>query len=150
MAHVMIVVSPYYEEISTHLLNGAKAALDEERASYEIVEVPGALEIPLAIKLGHARGEGHSTKERKFDAYIALGCVIRGETSHYDIVCEHSAQGLMDLALDYNMPIGNGILTCDTKAQALVRADVAQKNKGADAANAAMSLFNLKRSYKVV
>ncbi|MGH1403333.1 MAG: 6,7-dimethyl-8-ribityllumazine synthase [Alphaproteobacteria bacterium] len=150
MAHVMIVVSPYYQEISSHLLNGAKAALDEVRSTYEVVEVPGALEIPMALKLGQSRKETRDSDHRKFDAYVALGCVIRGETSHYDIVCNESASGLMQLALEYNMPIGNGILTCDTKDQALVRADVSQKNKGADAACAALHLFDLKRSYRVI
>lgn len=150
MAHVMIVTSPYYEEISTHLLNGVKGVLDAQRHTYEVVEVPGALEIPAALKLGFEREETKAAGNHKFDAFVALGCVIRGETSHYDIVSNESARGLSQLALDYNMPIGNGILTCDTKEQALVRADVAQKNKGADAANAAISLFELKKSYKIV
>ncbi len=150
MAHVMIVISPYYEEISNHLLNGVNSVLDAGRHTSEIVEVPGALEIPAALKLGYEREETKSADTHKFDAFIALGCVIRGETSHYDIVANESAHGLSMLAIDYNMPVGNGILTCDTKEQALVRADVAQKNKGADAANAALSLFNLKKSYKII
>lgn len=149
MAHVMIVVSPYYKEISDHLLEGAKSVLDNARSTYEVVEVPGALEIPAAIKFGFLREEGRGTDNLKFDAYLALGCVIRGETSHYDVVSNESARGLTQLALDYDVPIGNGILTCDTKEQALVRADVKQKNKGADVANAALSLFELKRSYRV-
>jgi len=143
MPHVMIVVSPYYEEVSKNLLEGAKKALEGQRSTYEVFEVTGALEIPLAVKLGAARKEGRSSENMKFDAYIALGCVIRGETSHYDIVCNESARGLSILALDYNLPIGNGILTCDTMEQAIVRSDPNQKNKGADAVNAALSLFNL-------
>ena len=143
MPHVMIVVSPYYENVSSHLLEGAKQVLKEQRATHEEFEVTGALEIPLAIKLGASRKEGRGTESRKFDAYIALGCVIRGETSHYDIVSGESAHGLSRLALEYNLPIGNGILTCDTLDQAMERADPAQKNKGADAAHAALSLFKL-------
>ncbi len=143
MPHIMIVVSPYYKEVSENLLEGAKKALEEQRSTYEVFEVEGALEIPLAIKLGAARKKGRSSENMKFDAYIALGCVIRGETSHYDIVSNESARGLSTLMLDYNLPIGNGILTCDTIEQAIVRSDPNQKNKGADAVNAALSLFNL-------
>ncbi len=137
MSHCMIVLSPYYEHVSAHLLAGAQKALDDSNISYDIIRVPGALEIPLAIKLG--------IESKKFELFIALGCVIRGETSHYDIVCNESASGLSRLALDYNAPIGNGILTCDTMDQAITRADPKQKNKGADAANAAISLLELKK-----
>ncbi len=137
MPHVMIVISPYYKEVSDFLLRGAIEALDKKGATYDIFEVTGALEIPLAIKMGYNNGSS------KFDAYVALGCVIRGETSHYDIVCNESARGLSILALDYNLPIGNGVLTCDNMEQALVRADPDKKNKGADAVNAALSLFDL-------
>ncbi|MGH1375991.1 MAG: 6,7-dimethyl-8-ribityllumazine synthase [Alphaproteobacteria bacterium] len=149
MPHFLIVTSPYYEEVSTNLLDGTKAFLDEKRASYEIVEVPGALEIPLAIKYGALRAQSRGVDTRGFDAYIALGCVIRGETSHYDIVCNESARGLSELSLSYNLPIGNGILTCDTMDQAIVRSDPAQKNKGKDAASAAWSLFEMKRKWRI-
>ncbi len=150
MPHFMIVSSPYYEEIANHLLDGTKAYLDERHATYEVFNVPGALEIPLAIKLGAMREEGRGTDMQKFDGFIALGCVIRGETSHYDIVCGESARGLTQLSLDYNIPIGNGILTCDTKDQAVTRADPNQKNKGADAASAAYELYKLKRDFKIL
>ncbi len=149
MPHCMIVISPYYEEIAEHLLSGAKSVLEENHKTYEIIEVPGALEIPTAIKYGILRPESRGTKAPKFDAFIALGCIIRGETAHYDIVCNESARGLLQLSLEHGAAIGNGILTCDTKAQATVRADPAQKNKGAHAANAALSLFKLKRSYQI-
>tara|TARA_R110001592_G_scaffold79054_1_gene236705 strand:- start:36202 stop:36639 length:438 start_codon:yes stop_codon:yes gene_type:complete len=139
----MIVVSPYYKDVSAHLLDGALAYLKEKRATSEVFEITGALEIPMAIKYGALRKEGRGSENRKFDAYIALGCVIRGETSHYDIVCNESAAGLSRLALDHNLPIGNGILTCDTLDQAMVRAEPMQKNKGADAAQAALALFEL-------
>ncbi|MGH1455498.1 MAG: 6,7-dimethyl-8-ribityllumazine synthase [Alphaproteobacteria bacterium] len=150
MPHFMIVTSPYYEEISTYLLEGVTAFLSEKRATYEVFEVPGALEIPLTIKLGIMREESRGTSTRNFDGFIALGCVIRGETSHYDIVCGESARGLSQLSLDYNVPIGNGILTCDTKDQAIKRADPKQKNKGRDAASAAYELYEIKRDFKII
>lgn len=150
MPHFMIVTSPYYEDISTYLMEGAKAYLDEKRVTYEIFEVPGALEIPLAIKFGLMREESRDSSTRKFDGFIALGCVIRGETSHYDIVCNESARGLSQLSLDYNVPVGNGILTCDEAGQAVVRADPQQKNKGRDAADAAYKLFKIKRDFQII
>ena len=148
MPHIMIAIAPYYEEIAGHLLDGAKAALDEKRATYEIYDVSGALEIPMAIKYGIMREESRSTKHWKFDGFVALGCVLRGETSHYDIVCETSAQALSQLSLEYNVPIGNGILTCDTRAQATERADPAQKNRGADAVHAVFSLLDVQRALR--
>ncbi len=149
MPHFMIVTSPYYSEVSDHLLNGAKAELDAVRATYEIFEVSGALEIPTAIKFGIMREQSHGVANIAFNGYIALGCIIRGETSHYDIVCNVSANGLSQLSLEYNTSIGNGILTCDTMEQAIVRADPAQKNKGGHAAKAVLGLFELKRELHV-
>lgn len=143
MPHVMIVISPYYKEISTCLLEGAKAVLEEECCTYELFQVPGALEIPLAVKYGARRKEGRGAKKPKFDAAIALGCVIKGETSHYDVVCSESARGLMQVSLDHDIPVGNAILTCNNKEQALERAHPNKKNKGADAARAALELFKL-------
>lgn len=143
-SHVMIVVSPYYEDVAEHLLNGVIDTLEKQGGiTYEVFEVTGALEIPLAVKLGINR------HNKKFNAYIALGCVIRGETSHYDVVCNESAGGLMRLSLEYNAPIGNGIITCDTMEQALRRADPNQKNKGADVANAVIGLMKLKQKLKI-
>lgn len=133
----MIVQSPYYEEIAGNLLKGAIEALDKVGATCEIFQVAGALEIPSAIMMG--------ADSNKFGAYLALGCVIRGETSHYDIVCNESARGLMDLALSKELMIGNAILTCDTMKQAIVRADPKQKNKGADAVAAILSLYNVRK-----
>lgn len=144
MPHYMIVEARYFEDISDLLLKGAIAALEEKRNSYEVFQVPGALEIPLAVRLGMMRPEGRGTKGRRFDGFIALGCVLRGETTHYDIVSNESARGLSNLALEYEMPIGNGILTCETQSQALERADPQKLNKGGEAAKAAMALFELK------
>lgn len=130
--HVLIVEGRFYEAISDHLKAGAVQALEEARIEYDILEVPGALEIPAAIKF--------STLRNQYTVYVALGCVIRGETSHYDIVAGESARALMDLTVQNNLCIGNGILTCENKAQAIVRADPAQKNKGRDAVHAALAL----------
>lgn len=136
MSKCLIIISPYYKKVADLLKSGAVKVLESENIKYDLIEVPGALEIPLATKL--------AIESDKYDMYIALGCVIRGETSHYDIVCNESARGLSTLSLAHNAPIGNGILTCDTMDQALVRADPSKKNKGADVANAAISLYKLK------
>jgi 6,7-dimethyl-8-ribityllumazine synthase len=139
----LIIESPYYTQICEALVDGATAYLKEQGASFERIAVPGALEIPLAIKIAH------ESPKVSHDGYIALGCVIRGETSHYDIVCNESAAGLSRLALEHNLAIGNGILTCDTMEQALVRALPDQKNKGKDAALAALSLARYKKELDV-
>ena len=145
MAHIMIVEAPYYKDISELLLQGACETLSDSRCTYEVFQVPGALEIPLAIKMGILKPEGHGPEHRQFDGFIALGCVIRGETSHYDIVTNESAHGLTKLSLLYSKPIGNGILTCDTKEQALARANPSQKDKGGEAAKAVLSLVELRK-----
>ncbi len=137
--HVLIVEGRFYDHIADQLLRGAKAVLEAAGASYEVVTVPGALEVPTAIALADASD--------RFDAFVALGCVIRGETSHYDIVAGESARGLVALGMDRGCPIGNGILTVDTEAQALVRADPEGKDKGGDAARAALALFALAAAF---
>ena len=149
MPHIMIVQSRYYEEIAAHLLAGATAALDAARCTYEIFEVAGALEIPLAVKFGSLRRDSRGADTRKFDAYVVLGCVLRGETSHYDIVCGESARGLTMLAVDHDLVIGNAILTCETEEQAVKRADPAQMNKGADAVAAVLSLLEIKKKLRL-
>lgn len=135
---VLIVVSPYYSEIANGLLTGAKAALEEAGATYDVVEMPGALEIPTAI--------GISDRQSNFDGYVALGCVIRGETTHYETVCNDSSRALQLLGLQ-GLCIGNGILTVETKAQAEVRADPEGQNKGGGAALAALHLIALRRKW---
>ncbi|MEM7679893.1 MAG: 6,7-dimethyl-8-ribityllumazine synthase [Pseudomonadota bacterium] len=139
MTHIMIVEAPYYEDIGESLAKGAIAALEGAGATYERFTVPGALEIPAAIAIGADSG--------KFDGFIALGCVIRGETSHYDIVAGESARAIMDLTISDGLAIGNAILTCDKREQAIVRADPAQKNKGKDAADAAIALIELRKTF---
>ncbi|MAV47225.1 MAG: 6,7-dimethyl-8-ribityllumazine synthase [Alphaproteobacteria bacterium TMED89] len=137
--HILIVEAPYYTDISVALKQGAEAYLTSEGVSFETVTVPGALEIPAAIKFAATSGA--------FDGFVALGCVIRGETTHYDYVCSESAHGLQVLAMTEGLCIGNGILTTENREQAWVRADQAQKNKGKDAAEAALSLVRLKNRF---
>ncbi len=136
LTRLLIVVSPYYGAIADQLLAGAKAAIRQAGAAVEVAQVPGALEIPTAIRLAQGR----------FDGYVALGCVIRGETTHYDTVCNDSSRGLTLLGLE-GMCIGNGILTVENRAQAEVRAAVDGQNKGGGAAEAAMHLIALKRRF---
>lgn len=135
---VLIVVSPYYSEIAGNLLAGAKAELDAAGATYDVVEMPGALEIPTAI--------GISDRRSNFDGYVALGCVIRGETTHYETVCNDSSRALQLLGLQ-GLCIGNGILTVENVEQAEVRADPARQNKGGGAAAAALHLIALARKW---
>ena len=139
---VLIVDANFYQDLASELVRGAVAELEKIGVSYERLSVPGALEIPSAISLV---SQGNDAK--LFAGYIALGCVIRGETSHYDIVCGESARGLSKLALDRNLAIGNGILTVDNWEQAWARASVLKKNKGRDAAIACLSLFEIKQRY---
>ncbi len=135
--HFLIVEARFYTELADALAAGAEAALQKAGASFERIEVPGALEIPAAISFAAASG-------RPYDGYIALGCVIRGETSHYDTVCAESARGLMDLSLHRQLAIGNGIITVEDEAQAWARADKDRKDKGGDAARAALAMAGLK------
>jgi 6,7-dimethyl-8-ribityllumazine synthase len=144
-AHVMIVEARYYAHISDELLKGASAALAEAGATHEIVQVPGAFEIPAAIAFA-AEAERLGREGVGFDGYVALGCVIRGETYHFEIVAEQSARALMDLAVSQQLAIGNGILTVETEAQAHARAGSDDGDKGGDAARAALAMVKLKRS----
>lgn len=136
--HLLIVVSPYYKDIADNLVAGAQTAITAAGATYEIAEVPGALEIPTAIRLSRAAD--------KFDGYVALGCVIRGETTHYDTVCSDSSRALTLLGLD-GYCIGNGILTVENRQQAEVRAEPGGQNKGGGAAEAALHLIALSNRF---
>lgn len=135
MAHLLIVEARFYGHLNDMLLAGARAAIEAAGHSHETLTVPGALEIPPAIAAMAERG-GH-------DGYVALGVVIRGETFHFEIVAGESARGIMALAID-GLAIGNGILTVEDEAQAIVRADPAQKDKGGEAAAAALALMALR------
>jgi 6,7-dimethyl-8-ribityllumazine synthase len=142
-ARILVVEARYYDDIADMLLRGAKRVLKDAGAVSDIVTVPGALEIPGAIIIAL---DAAAAREQPYDGVVALGCVIRGETSHYDIVAGESARGLMDISLSLSMPVGNGILTVDTDAQAKARARPAGEDKGGGAARAALTLVRLKRS----
>ena len=135
---LLIVVAPYYKDIADNLVAGAQTEIDAAGGTYEVVEVPGALEIPTAI--------GIAERCSNFDGYVALGCVIRGETTHYDTVCNDSSRALQLLGLQ-GLCIGNGILTVENRPQAEVRADAAGQNKGGGAAAAALHLIALARKW---
>jgi 6,7-dimethyl-8-ribityllumazine synthase len=138
MAKVLIVGAGFYRHIYDLQLAGARAALEAGGHKHELVEVPGALEIPAAISMAAETGA--------YDAYVALGCVIRGETYHFEIVSNESARGIMALTLD-GVPVGNGILTVENEEQALVRADPAKKNKAGEAVAAALALLELRKRF---
>ena len=137
--HFLIVEARFYDDIGDALANGAVAALEAAGASYERLEVPGALEIPGAIAMAAASGRGYA-------GYVALGCVIRGETSHYDTVCNESARGIMELTLEH-LAVGNGIITVEDAEQAWARADSSRKDKGGDAARAALRMADIANTY---
>jgi len=135
---LLIVVAPFYRDIADQLIAGARATAAACNAEVEVVEVPGALEVPTAIAMAE--------RMAKFDGYVALGCIIRGETSHYDTVCNDSSRGLSLLGLQ-GACIGNGILTVENRRQAEERADAAGQNKGGGAAAAALHLVALSRKW---
>jgi 6,7-dimethyl-8-ribityllumazine synthase len=135
---LLIVVAPYYKDITDQMVDGARGVAASCGAEVDLVEVPGALEVPTAI--------GLAERMAKYDGYVALGCVIRGETTHYDTVCNDSSRALTLLGLE-GACIGNGILTVENRAQALARAEVAGQNKGGGAAAAALHLIALSRRW---
>jgi len=141
-ARILVVEAPYYEGIANALFAGAKRVLDAAQVEYEVETVPGALEIPQAIVIAL---DAASKRKTPYDGVIALGCVIRGETSHYDIVAGESARAIMDIAVARGVPIGNGILTVNTEEQAWARARLDGQDKGAAAADAVLSLVRIKR-----
>jgi len=141
-AHFVLVEGRYYDDLNDMLIAGAKAAFEKAGATCEVVTMPGALEIPVAIEIiRHQAGEGH----RRADGFVALGVVIRGETTHYEIVSNESARELIALATRQHLAFGNGILTVENMEQAEVRANPAKGDKGGDAARAALALYALKR-----
>ena len=139
--HLLVVEARFYAEIADLLLEGARRALERADATFDRVTVPGALEVPAAIRLALDGAD--------YDAFVALGCVIRGETSHYDIVAGESARGLIDLGVQRGALIGNGILTTDHAAQARVRADPGGKDNCGAAARAALALLQIKRCFRL-
>jgi 6,7-dimethyl-8-ribityllumazine synthase len=142
-ARILIVEARFYDAIGAMLLEGATAVVEAAGAGATVISVPGALEIPAAMAIGL---DAASNIAQPFDGAIALGCIIRGETYHFEIVAGESARALMDISVERRFPIGNGILTVENEGQALVRADPKQLDKGGDAARAALALIRLKRN----
>ncbi len=144
--HVMIIESRFYEDIADELVSSAIDVLEAGGVTYERFQVPGAFELPAAIQFA-VRSMDFYTARRRFDGYVALGCVIRGETAHFDYVCEHSTRGLQDLILKHTLAMGYGILTCDTREQAMARAKRDQHDRGGAAARACLAMIELKRNF---
>ncbi|MGE0503112.1 MAG: 6,7-dimethyl-8-ribityllumazine synthase [Rhizobiaceae bacterium] len=140
-AHVLVIEARYYDGLADALLDGARSALEEAGATYDVVTVPGALEIPAVISFAL---EGAENGGADYDGFVALGCVIRGETYHFEIVANESSRALMDLAVEEAVAIGNGILTVENEAQAWVRARRNEGDKGGFAARAALSQIALR------
>jgi 6,7-dimethyl-8-ribityllumazine synthase len=141
-ARVLIVEARYYDDLADALLTGATTVLKEARAEVERISVPGSLEIPAAIAIAV---DVARRRRRPYDGVVALGCVIRGDTIHFEIVAQESARGLMALAMAHALPIGNGIITVNTQSQAFARARMEEQDKGGDAARAALALIRVKR-----
>ncbi len=138
MAHILIVEARFYDHLNDLLIEGAKAAIEAAGHTHDVVTVPGALEVPGAIALADA--------SEAYDGYVALGVIIRGETYHFEVVSNESARGIMALTLE-GIPIGNGILTVETEAQALTRAKASEGDKGGGAAKAALAMLALRERF---
>jgi 6,7-dimethyl-8-ribityllumazine synthase len=144
-----MVEARFYEDISDEMRCGAIAALEAAEASYESITVPGALEIPAAIRYAVEAKGGVSGEGRPIDGYVVLGCVIRGKTSHYDIVCGECSRGIMDLAQEFTLAVGFGLLTVENLDQAWARAAVDKGDQGARAARACLHMIRLKRDFQL-
>lgn len=142
-ARFLIVEARFYDDIGSLLLAGAEKVLQQSAARYDIIRVPGALEIPQALSI---MLDGAIAANDPYRGAIALGCVIRGETYHFEIVAGESSRALMDIAVSRRLPLGNGILTVENEAQALIRAKPDQGDKGGDAARAALAVFRIKKA----
>ena len=148
-AKVLIVDGRFYEDISDELCKGAMAVLDEAGMEYERLAVPGAFEIPQAIRFA-IRSMELGSAMRQYTGFIGFGCVIRGETSHYDYVCQESSRALMDIVMQYSVALGYGIITVENRDQAWERADITKKNKGGDVAQACLRMMEVKKHFRLV
>jgi 6,7-dimethyl-8-ribityllumazine synthase len=146
--HILAIEGRYYHHISDALLLGAEMALRELGATWEVVTVPGALEIPQVLSAAINAALFKDEAVNPFHGCLALGCVIRGETSHYDTVANESARALLTLSIHHGIPLGNGILTVENEAQAVARASVNGKNKGREAAEACLEVLRAKRDFR--
>ena len=142
--HVMLVVAPYYAHITDQMVTGAMTVLSGVGATVERFDVAGAFELPVAIRLGVEASLKAGGRPKPFHGYVALGCVIRGETTHYDHICQETTRALQELSVGHRLALGYGLLTCENEAQALARADVGRKNKGAEAARACLKTLEVK------
>ncbi|MDJ0932290.1 6,7-dimethyl-8-ribityllumazine synthase [Breoghania sp.] len=142
--HLLIIDARFYDDISDELVRGALAALDEGGAIYDRVSVPGVLEIPAALSMALIAADDGGTD---YDGFVLLGCVIRGETSHYDIVAGESARAVMDMVVDQGLALGNGILTVENSDQAWARAKISENNKGGFAAEAALAMIAVRDKF---
>jgi 6,7-dimethyl-8-ribityllumazine synthase len=145
-ARILVVEARFYDDIADALLDGAGRVLDAAGVEWDRITVPGSLEIPAGIAIAIDAAE---RRQRPYDGAVALGCVIRGDTIHFEIVSMQSAQGLMELSVARRLPLGNGIITVDTEAQALARARREELDKGGDAARAALTMVRIKRARTV-
>ena len=148
--HFLIIDARFYDDIADELVRGATAELDARGATYDRVSVPGVLEVPAALAMAlqtQERGEAHQGP--RYQGYVLLGCVIRGETSHYDIVANESARAIMTLVIEKNVAVGNGILTVENRDQALVRAGTREKDKGGIAAAAAFEMAVQRKHFRL-
>ena len=142
MPKILVVISRYYQSIADELEIGATSVIQASGCEFEVLEVPGVFEISAAVRFAIESG--------KYDGYVALGCVIRGETTHYDYVCTESARGLNQLGINYLAAIGYGILTCENMDQAKIRANISDGNKGGEAARACIHMMTLKEHFQLV
>lgn len=146
--HIMVVEARFYEDVSDLLMKGARSVLDQVGATVDVYTVPGALEIPAAM-LYAVKSLNFDAVRRRYDGYVALGCVLKGRTRHDEVVGNESARSLQEIALRHTLAIGNGILTCDTKEQALERADPARLDRGGAAAVACLRMIELKHHFRL-
>ena len=146
---VLIVEGRFYKDIADEMFKGASQVLDEAGMAYERLAVPGAFEVPQAIRFAIRSMEIGSAMSR-YTGFIGLGCVIRGDTTHYDYVCQESARALMDIPMIYTVALGYGILTCENREQAWERADVTKKNKGGAVAAACLGMMEVKKHLRLV
>ena len=144
--HIMILAANFYKSITNTLIQGAITALGEHQVSHEVIEVPGCFELPTALSMAvqSVRTNDLSNLRRPYDGYVILGCVIRGETSHYDLICQQCAQGLSHLAIENRLALGFGVITVDNEQQAWARAN---QDKGGEAARTCLRMIEIHRSF---
>lgn len=145
--HVLILVAKFYEELGDEMVRGAKGELESAGATYDVMEVPGAFELPTALRMvvQSVRSSDLTNVRRPYDGYVILGCVIRGETTHYDHVCEECARGLNEVSIQNALAMGFGVLTVENEEQAWARAAIEEGDKGGDAARACLRMIALRR-----